>query len=138
MKVLKVGDLVGCASSYPFIQSLNLQGRTGIVLETRRDNCRVFYDALKQSFWLPNEFLKKVVNVEARGPLQKLNRLLSLVNASECELELRADDYVLNAYTQALSYHAINEIKEYLGEDFRNLMVYPHGMAKMIVAIEFR
>lgn len=140
MKDLKVGDLVTCRLSYPFARQLGLYDRIGIALEIRRDNSRIFYDTMGHSFWLPVEFVKKaeLPDTEKKTLLKKLNTLLTLVNAAECEFEPGESAHRLAAYIELITHQTIDKIKTYLGEDLINLVIHAHGMTQMIIQIDFK
>src|SRR5262249_45708848 len=138
-KTLGISDLVTCRTSYPFGAQLGVAGEIGIILEFRKDTCRVFYEGLFQSFWLPTEYLRKVRESEAAGwpLLLRLRHLLLLVGASECEFERKGKDYRISAYIDDLPGTTLDEVRRYLDVSLLNFAIHPFGMSKMILELDF-
>ncbi|MBI1745275.1 MAG: hypothetical protein HYR55_01650 [Acidobacteria bacterium] len=138
-KQLGISDLVTCRTSYPFAGQLRIAGEVGIILEFRKDSCRVFYESLFQNFWLPTECLRKVWESEAIGLpfLTRLRQLLVMVGASECELERLGTGYRLSAYTDDLPGNVLEEVRRYMDATLKSYAVHPFGMTKMILELDF-
>ena len=138
-KTLGVSDLVMCRTAYPFAAQLGVVDEVGIILEFRKDTCRVFYESMFQNFWLPTEYLRKVRESEAAGLplLLRLRHLLRLVGASECELERQGTDYRFSAYIDDLPGVTLDEVRRYLDAALINFAIHPFGMSKMILELDF-
>lgn len=138
-RTIGFSDLVICRTTYPFATQLRVGGEIGIILDFRKDTCRVFYESLFQSFWLPSEYLRKVRESEAAGLplLLRLRHLLRLVGATECEFERLGEGYRLSAYIDDLPGVTLDEVRRFLDTSLINFAAHPFGMSKMILELDF-
>ncbi|MBI4484207.1 MAG: hypothetical protein HY652_15130 [Acidobacteria bacterium] len=140
MSDLKLGDLVYCRPSYSYSRELDLRGRIGLVVETRKGDCKVFYDDLGSSFWLPQESVGRVRpgEVSPESFLGTLSELLHLLEATAFELEPDGRHRRLVVRHEAISYRVLDRIRDFLGPRFVDLKLAPFGMGEIQSTIEFK
>jgi len=139
-KGLKVGDIVRCKSDY-YGSQLGLGNHFGIVVEVRRKNSKVLFSEIERTFWLPNSSLTITTDSsEQRTARHKMSKLLHLLNAGDCEIdtEMHNGNHVLCAYHRSIDLRLIDEIRDYLADDFIDIQILPHGFGAVETRIEFK
>lgn len=132
----RCGDFLRCASKY-YAQQLGIEGQYGIVMGTKSHHIHVWYRAQKRSFWLTYDILRKVEDVHPPPLLARIQLLAYSMNAEEWELEETEGSFKLICYLDEVSFETLQELRSYLDVDYQSLSLYPEGMGRMIIQIQW-
>jgi hypothetical protein len=134
---IHVGDFIYCKSKY-YRDQLRLRPELGMVIEIKRSNFKVLYPEDKR-YWLPLETISKVrPETDHNTFLQRLHYVIKKVHALECELVSENGIHRLSLRIDTMDHDTMDDLRQFLGEDFISLTVIPEGMAFMQTEILFR
>ena len=136
---LKIGDLVQCRDNH-YNQGLGLVGKIGMVAELRKKDLRILFDANNQEIWLSKQGVNRVVLPPTDSPtlLDRLSWLIHLLDASECELEIKSGNHQLVLVCGEISLEKIHEIRDYVDPLLVQLTIVPRGMSRLGLQVIFR
>jgi hypothetical protein len=134
---IHVGDFVYCRSRY-YRDQLELPEESGLVIEIKRSNFKILY-ANDKRCWLPREYLARLRPEQNNSSFAAtLHYIIKKVHALECELVSDHDAHKLTLRIDEISHQTIDDLREFLAENFISLKVVPEGMAFMQIEIRFR
>ncbi len=138
---LRVGDLVTCAADLLDVASTDDQ-RIGLVLESRRSTCRLFFPDLGHGLWLTRTHIRRVT-IESGNPHRlnafRLHHLLELLGGSEADVEEPArETIVFTIFHEHIDLKLLETIRDYLGDECVSLNIRPRSMSKIATEIELR
>lgn len=147
----KAGDLVSCKDPNYFSQ-LSLKKNVGIVLEIKKNACKVMFDDFQGGYFLPEEHLQPLdvslrapSSVSLRGPegreaisslFQQVQELVHLLQAESFDLEKTKGGVRLQIYVDKLSLDQLDQLRARLGSRLQRLEILPHMMAELLVELE--
>jgi hypothetical protein len=136
-ETIHVGDFVYCRSKY-YRDQLQLPEELGLVIEIKRSNFKILYPNDKRC-WLPREALARLrPELSYTTFLEKLHYLIKKVHALECELVTEEGTYRLSLRIDKIDHELVDNLRNFLAEDFVSLTVVPEGMAFMQLELRFR
>ena len=147
----KAGDLVSCKDDAYFAQ-LSLKKNSGIVLEVKKNSCKVMFDDFKGGYWLTDEHLSlRDDNVIARRPkgdeaisplFREVSSLVQLAQAETFEIEKKRSNgketLLLSLCTDKLTLPQLDELRRRLGARLVRLDILPHMMAELLLEVEYQ
>ncbi len=137
---LQIGDLVQCRDDH-YNRGLGLVDRLGMVVELRRKDARILFDADNQSIWLTKMGVNRVTLPPTESPslLDRLTWLIHFLDASECELERdRSGNYRYTVVSEELDLDRIHRVRDYMQPVFISLKILPRGMNRLGLELIFR
>jgi hypothetical protein len=134
---IHVGDFVYCRSKY-YREQLQLPEELGLVIEIKRNNFKILYPNDKRC-WLPREVLARVrpEQLSYTTFLERLHYVIKRVQAQECELVSNAGTHRLSLRIDKIDHLLVDDLRQFLGDDFISLVVVPEGMAFMQLELNF-
>ena len=130
---LNVGEVV----SY---QEPSGEEMAGLVVEIRRNDCRVLDLDRERSYWLPQAHLNRGARTIEKGSATSLLSSLVLhVNGSVLEVErVGGGDVRAQIGCPELDADGVDQIRKYFGDSYRSLRILPGGLGKIYLVVEFR
>jgi hypothetical protein len=135
----RVGDLALCRDNH-YNRGLGIIHKIGMVVEIRRKDFRILFDADNQSIWLPRDGANRITlpPTDSPGFLDRLSWLVHFLDARECELELDEDlNYRYTVICAELSRERIHAVCSYMGTLLRKLRIVPRGMSRLGLELTF-
>ena len=136
----KAGDLVSCKDDAYFSQ-LSLKKNSGIVLEVKKNSCKVMFDDFKGGYWLTDEHLQPA-KAPASPLFQEVSRFAQLAEAETFEIEKKRSDgkerLLLSLWTDKVTLPQLDELRARLGKRLVRLDILPHMMAELLLEVEYQ
>lgn len=133
------GDFVSCRDEKYFSQ-LGLKKNSGIVLEVKKNSCKVMFDDFKGGYWLTEEHLTLASESASSSSLfQEVRSLVQLLEAESFDIEKRGKDRLqLSFFAERVTLPQLEELRSCLGRRLSRLEVLPHMMAELLVEVEYQ
>ena len=97
----------------------------------------LWFESQRRSFWLTYDILEKVEENDKSPLLTRLQFLNYALDAEEWELEETGEQYKLISYIDRASFEMLVELRHYLDFEYQSISLYPEGMGRMIIQIEW-
>ena len=133
---IEVGDFIYCGSPY-YRSQLEIPKEAGLVLENKRSNFRVLYGE-DQFCWLPAQAIVRVAGeINTQTLAGRLHHIIKTLKALDCELVSEGRVHRATLRIDRLDATLVDQIRQFLGENFLSFSVVPEGMAFMLAEIRF-
>jgi hypothetical protein len=136
----KIGDLAQCRDNH-YNRGLKIVDQVGLVVETRRKDIRLLFDADNQSIWVSRSGVNRITlpPTDSPGLLDRLSWLIRFLDAGECELELDQDgNYRYTVVCGELTLDRIHSVCGYMGCLLCSIRILPRGMSRLGLEVTFR
>jgi len=136
-RTIEIADLVIC-SDERLASDFGLEGRIGLVAESRRNDARVVYLAPGRSVWIPRPAMRRATAAEAeRSPLGLASELFRRLGGKEIEVETVATGGLrLVIGHGAVTPDLLDAIRAHLGARLIGWRLRPAGLSKIQSLIE--
>jgi hypothetical protein len=137
---LRFGDLIQCRDTH-YNRGLGIVNKVGMVVELRRKDFRVLFDAGDQSIWLSKSSVNRITLPPREHPrlLDRLHWLIEFLDAGECDLEIdEAGHYRATIICGELDLPRVLAVRDSLAGDLVSLRMLPRGMSRLGLEIVFR
>jgi len=137
---LRFGDLIQCRDTH-YNRGLGIVNKIGMVVELRRKDIRVLFDANDQSIWVSKAAVNRITLPPAEQPglLDRLHWLIGFLDAGECELETdEVGNYRATIICGELDLGRVLAVRDSLEESLVSLRMLPRGMSRLGLEIVFR
>lgn len=135
---LQLGDLVARRDRPAADAGQHLE--VAIVVEMRRNDCRVFVPETGEGSWIEKRNLSLLRIIAGKRSIPaKISRLLHDFDAIECELHPMPDDrFRLDISHLGMTLELLDQVRRFMREDLLDLKIEPQGMGAIRTIIEFR